>query len=66
LRADRERKLSNVIAIWGLDNKQEIIVARSQIDILDFNSEFLGELFGCFVPFGRILDLVDPLLGPIE
>src|SRR5262249_46255336 len=63
-RAERERKLGDVVPIGGIDDEQEITVAGSQIDLLDVDSDFLGELPGGLAAFGSILHGADALVGP--
>ena len=66
LRAEGECEFGDVVPVRGIDNNKEIVVAGSEIDLLDFNSHFLGELPSRLSPLGSVLDRTDSLLGPVE
>jgi hypothetical protein len=59
LRAEREREFGDVVPIRGVDNDKEIIVARSQIDLLDFDSHFLGQLSRSLGALRSVFDRAD-------
>jgi hypothetical protein len=44
LRAEGECALGNVVPVRGIDNHEQIVIAGCEIDLLDFNPHFLGEL----------------------
>ena len=43
LRTEREREFGDVVLVRGIDYHKEIVVAGSEVDLLDLNSHFLGE-----------------------
>jgi hypothetical protein len=42
MRAEREREFGNVVPVRGVDNDKKIVVAGSEVDLLDFNPHLLG------------------------
>jgi len=40
--------------------------AGGEIDLLDFDPDFLGEGFRCFTALGRLSDIANALVGPVE
>src|SRR6516164_8989354 len=66
LRAQRKREFRDVVAVGGIEDDQQIAVARRKIDLLDLNSHFLGQILSGFGSLGSILDRTDSLIGPVE
>jgi len=66
LRAQRKREFGDVVAVGGIEDDQQIAVARRKIDLLDLNSHFLGQILSGFGSLGSILDRTDSLIGPVE
>src|ERR1700730_2844910 len=66
LRAEGECEFGDVVPVGGIDNDQEIVVAGSQIDLLDVNSQLLCKLASRLRPLGSLLDQTDSLLSPAE
>src|SRR5262245_31264772 len=66
MRAQRQREFGDVVAVGGIEDDQEIAIARRQIDLLDLDSHFLGQILSGFGSLGSILDRTDSLVGPIE
>src|SRR5713226_3542972 len=66
LRAERDCEFGDVVPVRGIDNDKEIVVAGSEIDLLDFNAYFLGELPSRLSPLGSVLDRTDSLVSPVE
>jgi len=56
LRTQGKREFGNVVPVGSIDNDKEIGIAGSEIDLLDFNSHFLGELPRRLCPLGSVLD----------
>jgi hypothetical protein len=65
LRGDRERKLCDHLPVRRLGNDQNVVFAGGDIDILDFAAQVLERGAGRFQPVGRILDVLDSLVGPL-
>src|SRR5262249_60513720 len=55
-----------VVAVGGIEDDQEIAIARRKIDLLDLDSHLLGQILSGFGSLGSILDRTDSLVGPIE
>src|SRR6476646_8465562 len=66
LRTERKRELGDVVPVRSVDNDQEIVVAGGHIDLLDFNSHFLGQIASGLGALGSILDRADPLVRPVQ
>src|SRR5499427_646532 len=66
LRAKRKREFGDVVAVGGIEDDQQIAVARRKIDLLDLNSHFLGQILSGFGSLGSILDRTDSLVSPVE
>jgi hypothetical protein len=63
-RTKRKRKFGNVVAI-SVDNEEQIVLARGEIDLLDIDAQFLGKLFCGFTALGSVLDLANSLFCPV-
>src|SRR3954453_4419936 len=66
LRTERQRELGDVVPVRSVDNDQKIVVARGHIDLLDFNSHFLGQIASGLGALGSILDRADSLVRPVQ
>src|SRR5215831_7560491 len=66
LRAQRKREFGDVVAVGGIEDDQQIAVARREIDLFDLNSHFLRQILSSFGSLGGILDRTDSLVGPVE
>src|SRR5262244_390323 len=65
-RAERECEFRRVVAVRSIDDDQEIALAGREVDLLDLNSHFLGQILSGFGALGSILDRTDSLVGPVE
>src|SRR5215831_9950257 len=66
LRAERECEFRRVVAVRSIDDDQEIALAGREVDLLDLNSHFLGQVLSGFGALGSILDRADSLVGPVQ
>ena len=55
LRAQRKREFGDVVAVGGIEDDQQIAVARRKIDLFDLNSHFLGQILSGFGRLGASL-----------
>src|SRR6185312_6753842 len=65
-RTERQRELGDVVPVRSVDNDQKIVVARGHIDLLDFDSHFLGQIASGLGALGSILDRADSLVRPVQ
>jgi hypothetical protein len=66
LTAERQRELGDVVAVRRFDDDQEVGVAGGEVDLLDIDADFLGELARRLRALGGILDPADALIGKTQ
>src|SRR5262245_40935832 len=64
--AEREREFGDIVAIGCIDDDEEIVLARGQVDLLHLDSHFLSKLARGTAALGSVLDRADALVGPIQ
>src|SRR5262245_47898042 len=66
LRAEGECELRNIIAVGSIQNDEDVIGARGDVDLLDLEAQFPRQLLGGVRPLGSVLHRTDALVGPVE
>src|SRR5262245_11216488 len=66
LRAEGECELRNVIAVGSIQNDENVVGARGDVDLLDLEPQFPRQLLGGLRPLGSVLHRTDALVGPVE
>src|SRR5215475_1514909 len=59
LRAEGECELRNIIAVGGIQNDEDVIGARGDVDFLDLEAKFPRQLLGGVRPLGSVLHRTD-------
>jgi len=65
-RRDRKREFGDVVAERRFGKQQNVMRAGGEIDLLDFDPDFLGEGLRRFTALGGLSDIANPLVGPVE
>src|ERR1035437_4049805 len=65
MRAERQRKFGDIIAVRCIDEEDEIAVACGEIKMLDLDAHLLGEIAPSLHAFRRILDSANSLVSPL-
>ena len=55
-----------MIAERRFGEEKNVMRATGEIDLLDFDPDFLSEGFRRFAPLGRLFDIANALVGPVE
>jgi hypothetical protein len=56
LRSKCECKFCDVVSIGSIHDEKEVVLAGREIDLLDFNSHFLGQLLRGLSSLRSVLD----------
>jgi GNAT superfamily N-acetyltransferase len=64
--ADPERKLRDAVVVRCVDDRNEIVLAGREIDLLDHDADLLGEGMRVAHAFRPVLDGADALFGPVH
>jgi hypothetical protein len=56
LRPKCECKFCDVVSVGSVYDDKEVVLAGREIDLLDFNSHFLGQFLRGFSPLRSVLD----------
>src|SRR6516165_325863 len=64
-RTKRKREFGNILAMSGVDNEEQIVLAGGEIDLLDIDAQFLCKRFCGLTALGSVLDLANSLFGPV-
>src|ERR1700747_3419718 len=65
-RGDRKREFGDVIAERRFGEEKNVMRATGEIDLLDFDPDFLREGFRRFAALGRLFDIANALVGPVD